>query len=236
VARRGAAQRELERRRVGDLQLDVDAQLGPSATRDVHRAELLEQVQHGVVGGEQLGREHADAVLGGATAEASQQQAADPSALRCVDHRHRRLGGVRAVAVADVARDPEPLARPRIQRADRLVVDVVDVGEERQLARAQAALDAHEAAVARLVAEALPAAREQRLVLRAHRAHEHLAAAGQPLEVADAVVAHAAVVRRGRRLGLLLGVVAGHGGVHAREAHEVAPGGRRLDREAHRPP
>ena len=71
-------------------------------------------------------------------AEAAQQDPAEPAALHRVDHRDRRLGGVRAVGVADVARDAESLAAVGVERADRLVVDVVDLGEERQLVGAQA--------------------------------------------------------------------------------------------------
>ena len=38
------------------------------------------------------------------------------------------------LGVAHVARDAEALAAGGVERADRLVVDVVDLGEERQLA------------------------------------------------------------------------------------------------------
>jgi hypothetical protein len=47
---------------------------------------------------------------------AAQQQPAEAAALHRVDHRDGRLGGVRAVAVAHVARDAEALAGLGVER------------------------------------------------------------------------------------------------------------------------
>jgi hypothetical protein len=68
------------------------------------------------------------------------------------------------------------------------VVVVVDLAEEGQLLVAQPLLHAHEAPVARPLAEALEALDEQRLVLGSHRADDH------PASVAEADLAHAVYV------------------------------------------
>ena len=58
-----------------------------------------------------------------------------PSPRRCQASAtvERGLGDVRLLVVAHVAGDADRLAGDGVERADGLVVDVVDLGEERQL-------------------------------------------------------------------------------------------------------
>jgi hypothetical protein len=65
----------------------------------------------------------------------------------------------------DVARHPDAVARLAVQGAQRLVVVVIDLREERQLALAQPLLEAEEAPVPGLGAKALEAADEALPVL-----------------------------------------------------------------------
>ncbi len=146
---------------------------------DLDLAEVLEQREHVVVEREQPRLEALDAVLARPVGEAPEQLAADAPVLPLVDHRDRRLGDLRRVAQPHVARDADALARHRVARADRLVVDVVDLGEVREVALAQAPLGAEEAAVARLVAELLPAREEELLVRGLHRPDQHGGAVAQ---------------------------------------------------------
>ncbi len=71
--------------------------------------------------------------------------------------------------LAHVARDPDALAGNGVERPDRLVVDVVDLGEERELVDRQLRARDQEARVDRFVGQLRPARDEQRLVLRPDR-------------------------------------------------------------------
>ena len=216
-----------------DRQLDVDLQRRAVAAGHGDLAEAVEERQHRVVGRQQRGGEDPDAVLGGARAQPPQQLAAEPAVLPGVDHGHGGLGDVRALVLAHVARHAHALAGGRVQRPDRLVVDVVDLGEERQLVHREPVAGRQEALVDRLVGEVRPARDEQRLVLRADGPHEHLGAVAQRHVLARVVPRQPALIGRRGRLGLLLGVVARERRGFAAQADEVPAGGARLDVAAH---
>ena len=74
------------------------------------------------------------AVLARPLGEPAQQLAAEPALLPLVDDGDRRLGDLGLGGQAHVAGDADALAGLRVARADRLVVDVVDLGEVRQVA------------------------------------------------------------------------------------------------------
>jgi len=62
-------------------------------------------------------------------AEHLQQQRAKALPLPIVDHRHGNLRHVTALWIADVARNPDALAGPLVERGDRLVIVMVDLGQ-----------------------------------------------------------------------------------------------------------
>ena len=89
---------------------------------------------------EQAGLEALDAVLARAGGQAPQQLAAEAAALPVVDDGDGRLGDRGLLGQADVAGDADARAALRVARADRLVVDVVDLGEVGELARVRSPL------------------------------------------------------------------------------------------------
>jgi hypothetical protein len=75
----------------------------------------------------------ADAFGAGAAGQLGQQLGAQPAALPVVDDGDGDLGGVRVVGVADVTGDTDAAPAGVLQRAERLVVVVVDIGKVAQL-------------------------------------------------------------------------------------------------------
>lgn len=71
--------------------------------------------------------------MAGIRSRPSHQFGAEPSTLPAVDDGDRDLGGLRVVGVADVAGDTDTAPVGMIQRAERLVVVVVNVGKVTQL-------------------------------------------------------------------------------------------------------
>ena len=82
------------------------------------------------------------------------ESGADAHLLERVGDLDRHLGDIYSVCVAHVSRDAHDRVVALIDGGDGLVVDVVNVGKERELARRQLALGRKEAPVARLRAEA----------------------------------------------------------------------------------
>jgi len=98
---------------------------------------VLQQGGHRrVVGGDQRG-ETADAFLTGTVGQLSQQFGAQSPALPVVDDGDGDLGGLGVFGVPDIAGDAYAAPVGVIQRTERLVVVVVDVGEVAQLRRGQ---------------------------------------------------------------------------------------------------
>jgi hypothetical protein len=77
--------------------------------------------------------EAADAFGAGTLRQLSHQFGAEAPPLPVVDDGDRDFGGPRVVGVPDVARDTDTTPVGVIQRAERLVVVVVDIGEVAQL-------------------------------------------------------------------------------------------------------
>jgi hypothetical protein len=136
--------------------------------------EVLQQAQHPLVLGQQQGGKSMDSLLTGALGKGGSEAAAHTTALPIVDHRDRQLGGRRILGGAHIPRDTDPVAGDGIDRDQRLVVVVVDLGEIAQLLLAQAGMGREEAAVPRPVAELLEALGERPLVLRLDRADQKL--------------------------------------------------------------
>ena len=111
----------------------------PAVVAHLHATEPREQRQHRAVGRQQRGRELRHADLARARRQPVQQHAAEPAPLPVVGDRDRRLGDRAARPLAHEPRDADPRPGLRIERADRLVAVVVDVGEVRELATASAA-------------------------------------------------------------------------------------------------
>ena len=63
-----------------------------------------------------------------------------PNSLECVGDLDRPFGDTRSIRVLHVSGDADDRAVPQIDRGDRLVVEVIDVGEVRELSRFQLAL------------------------------------------------------------------------------------------------
>ena len=98
-------------------------------------AGAAEQRGHGrVVGRDQRG-EAVDAFGAGAAGQLGQQFGAQPAALPVVGDGDGDLGCLRVAGVADVAGDADAAPAGAVQRAERLVVVVVDVGEVAQFGR-----------------------------------------------------------------------------------------------------
>jgi len=143
------------------------------------RPDRLEHLQHVAILGEQQGGEADDALGPSAFGEQVEQRRADAAPLPLVDHGDGRLGRVRAVGAADEARDADAVAGNRVDRGERLVVVVVDVGQVGHDIVRELRHRRQEALVARLRAEPLKAGQQQLAVVRAHRAHEHPGAVAQ---------------------------------------------------------
>ena len=120
---------------------------------------------HRRVVGQHDRREAPDALLAGPVGEPAQERGADPAPLPVVGDREGDLGAVGPRVVADEPRDADAIVGARVERHERLVIAMVDLGEIAQVARAEARMRAEEAAVARLVAQAVEAGRERRLVV-----------------------------------------------------------------------
>jgi hypothetical protein len=97
--------------------------------------EVPQQPGHGRVVGRDRGGEAADALLAGPVGQPGQQLGAQAAALPVVDDGDGDLGRAPVVAVPDVPRDAHAAPAGVVQRAERLVVVVVDVGEISQLGR-----------------------------------------------------------------------------------------------------
>jgi hypothetical protein len=80
---------------------------------------------------------------------------------------------------ADEARDSDAATADRIERRERLVVVMVDLGEVAQLRVAQLRKRREEAAIARLRAQAREARDQERLVGRLNGAHQDPGAVAQ---------------------------------------------------------
>ena len=82
-----------------------------------------------------LCREAADAFLAGPVRQQPHQLGAKAAPLPVVDDSDGDIGGLRVIGAPDVAGDAHAAPAGVIQRADRLVVVVVDLGEVAQLRR-----------------------------------------------------------------------------------------------------
>jgi len=161
------------------LQLDLDAAVGALLRPD--RADLLDQLQHGAVLGQDLGAEAADALGPGALGQTVQQRRRHALALPRVGNRDRHFGDLAVLGRADEARHADAALGPGLDRHQSLVVVVVDLGEVGQLGLAQVAGRREEAPVARLRAEAPHPGRQLGPVVRPDRPHDDLAAVAQAL-------------------------------------------------------
>jgi hypothetical protein len=97
--------------------------------------------------------EAADAGGAGAFGQRDEQRDPDSPPLPAIDHFDRHLGGLEVVIDADVAGDRDRRARRGRERDHRLVVPVVDVEEETQLAGREGALGREVALVTGALAE-----------------------------------------------------------------------------------
>jgi hypothetical protein len=102
---------------------------------DLLAAEVPQQPGRGRVVGCDRGGEAADALLAGPVGQPGQQFGAQAAALPVVDDGDGDLGRVRVVAVPDVPGDAHAAPAGVVQRAERLVVVVVHIGEVAQLGR-----------------------------------------------------------------------------------------------------
>ena len=139
-------------------------------------AELEDHLDQGRVLRQHRGAEASDALFARASGQILQQCGAKPAALPIVGHRDGDLGHRRVIARAHEARHAEAVARVGVDRQQRLVIVVIDLGQVFQLRPAQPRHRGQEAAVARLGAEALKSFQQALAVLRPYRAHEHLLA------------------------------------------------------------
>ncbi len=106
------------------------------------------------------------------SASRREQRRAQPAALRVVGDRHRRLGEAAILAVAHEAGHADPAPVGGVERDQRLVVVVVDLGQVRELGVGEPGLRREEPAIARLGAQALERLRQRAAVLGHHRPHE----------------------------------------------------------------
>ena len=160
-------------------QLDLDRHAAALAIGHGHLAEVVDQVQHGPVVGQDLGGEAPDPLGAGALRQAAQQRARHAAALPGVRHGHRHLGHLRIAGGAHEARHAEPVPGGGLHGHQRLVIAVVDLGQVAQLRLAQVAGRGEEAAVARLRAEPPHPGGELVPVIGLDRAHDDRLAVAQ---------------------------------------------------------
>jgi hypothetical protein len=100
--------------------------------------QLSQQSGHRRVVGRNQRGEAADAFLVGPVGQLREQLPTPPAILPRVEDGHRNVGGLRIFGMPDVARDTQVASVEQIQGAEGLVVVVVDVGEWRNSAPADA--------------------------------------------------------------------------------------------------
>src|SRR6266516_618087 len=126
-----------------------------------------------IVGGGQ-GGEAVDAFAAGTACQLSQQLGAQSPALPVVDDGDGDLGGLWVFSVADVAGDAHAAPVGVVQRAERLVIVVVDLGEVAQLRGGQFFLSCQEPHLAGSGTEPCEAVGQQRRVSALDLPYQHL--------------------------------------------------------------
>jgi hypothetical protein len=106
----------------------------------VDDAQALDQAQHRRVVGEHQGGEAPDALVAGAVREGLGELGADTVSLPIVGDRDSELGAVGMGWRADLSRDADSLAGGRVDRHERFVIVVVDLGEVGELGGRQRAV------------------------------------------------------------------------------------------------
>jgi hypothetical protein len=114
--------------------------------------------------------------------EAVAERGGEPAAVPLVDHREGDLGAARLAGPGGVAGDRDDRAGG-VEGDQRDVALVVHLGQEREVAPAEARLGAEEAPPPRLLAEAQEERRERRLVVRLDRPDREARAALEGEEV-----------------------------------------------------
>jgi hypothetical protein len=137
-------------------------------------ADVSQQPDHGrVVSRDQRG-EAPYALLAGAVSQLTQQLGAQSPALPVIDDGDGNFGSLRVFVVPDVASDAQAAAVDVIQRPERLVVVVVDLGEITQLRLGQFRFARQEPQPSRLGTQPEEALGQERSVTGPDLSYQHV--------------------------------------------------------------
>jgi hypothetical protein len=147
-----------------------------------------------------------DTFLAGAIGKPAQELGCKSSALPVVDDGDGDLCSLGVPGVPDVASDSESTTIRRVERAKRLVVVVVDLGEVTQLRDGQVRFAGQKSQLTGLIAEAGEAVGQQRCVPGRDLSYEYGRTIPKHRRISPHPSSLAPAARRGDRTGRYAGV------------------------------